>query len=145
LKVPAQVTHAALVRVSLKAWLVSLGASEDQTFAILLAVNEAVANAIQHAHNPMPPTVAVSTRHEDGMVEVAVRDHGAWSKDAREGYVAAGMSLMAALMDNVNVLSDHRGTTVLLTRRLQTSHERAQVGERRGAATPATEPETSSS
>ena len=130
LRVPAQPTKAVVVRGALKVWLARFGASEEQVFAILLAVSEAFANAVEHPRDPSSTTVDIAARYDNGMVEVFVRDYGGWRQEPSDGHRSAGLLLMGAFMDSVKVHSDHRGTIVLLKERLQTPYERARVDKR---------------
>jgi anti-sigma regulatory factor (Ser/Thr protein kinase) len=123
LRVSAQPTNAVVVRGALKVWLATLGASEDRVFAILLAVNEAFANAVEHPRDPISTTVEIAARYDEGMVEVTVRDYGGWKKESSDGHRSAGLLLMEAFTDSVTVHSDHRGTIVLLKERLTGPYE----------------------
>ena len=53
----------------------------------------------------------VAGRLDDGVVDIAVRDYGAW-RPPREGDQGRGLSLMDALMDEVEVTPSPDGTTV---------------------------------
>jgi anti-sigma regulatory factor (Ser/Thr protein kinase) len=125
LRVQAEATNAVVVRTALKVWLSGLPASAEQAFAILLAVNEAFANAVEHPREPTSATVHIAAHYDQGIVEITVRDHGVWRNEARDGHRSAGLLLMAAFMDSVNVHSDHLGTVVMLSQRLEPPYERA--------------------
>jgi anti-sigma regulatory factor (Ser/Thr protein kinase) len=129
LRVPGRATNAVVVRGALKVWLESLRASDEQVFAILLGVNEAFANAVEHPRDPSSTSVDIAARYEGGMVEITVRDHGGWRKEPNEGHRSVGLLLMEAFVDKVTVHSDHRGTFVLLQERLELPYERAPSEE----------------
>jgi anti-sigma regulatory factor (Ser/Thr protein kinase) len=114
-----------LVRGALKVWLSDLAASEEQAFAILLGVDEAFANAVEHPCEPSSTKVDIAARYDDGVVEVAVRDYGGWREEPTEGHRSAGLLLMEAFVDSVTVHSDHRGTVVVLRERLELPYEQA--------------------
>jgi anti-sigma regulatory factor (Ser/Thr protein kinase) len=118
--VPAQ---AALLRAHLRLWLAEQRAGEDEIADILLAANEAFANAITHAHQPRSIAVDVDASVKDGVVEVVVRDHGRWQESRHTGGVGLGLALMHALMDTVELHASQQGTTVRL-RRMLGSHQR---------------------
>lgn len=127
LRLPGQPTNAVVVRGALKVWLAMLNASEEQVFAILLAVNEAFANAIEHPRDPTSTMVDIAAKYAEGMVEVTVRDYGGWRQEPSHGHRSAGLLLMAAFADSVKIHSDHRGTIVLLKERLEAQDERTPV------------------
>jgi anti-sigma regulatory factor (Ser/Thr protein kinase) len=129
LRVPGRATNAVVVRLALRVWLESLTARDEQVFALLIAVNEAFANAVEHPRDPSSTSVDVAARYEGRMVEVTVRDHRGWRKEATEGHRSVGLLLMEAFVDKVTVHSDHRGTFVLLQQRLQLPYERAAAEE----------------
>ena len=56
-------------------------------------------------------------RLQDRVVDITVRDYGAW-RSPREGDHGRGLSLMEALMDEVEVTPTHEGTTVRMRRAL---------------------------
>ncbi len=60
----------------------------------------------------------VAGHFEDGVVDIAVRDYGAW-RPPREGDQGRGLALMRALMGDVDVQPSPEGTTVRLRRRLE--------------------------
>jgi anti-sigma regulatory factor (Ser/Thr protein kinase) len=119
LRVPGRATNAVVVRGALRVWLESLAASDEQVFALLLGVNEAFANAVEHPREPSSTSVDIAARFEGGMVEVTVRDYGGWRREATEVHRSAGLLLMEAFVDRVTIHSDHRGTVVLLQERLE--------------------------
>ena len=111
------------VREQLSRWLTDRGCPDREAAGIVLAVNEAVTNAVQHAYAPPDTAGTVEVRasleqldpfpgHGDGRrVRVRVRDHGRWRPDphdrsddaAEQGY---GLAVMRALMAEVVITAD---------------------------------------
>jgi PAS domain S-box-containing protein len=116
---PAEPLSLAENRRALRVWLGSAGADPDTINDLLVAMNEAVTNAIEHAYRPGE----TGTVHLDadldtsGVLRIAVRDNGRWlhtgSSPAHRG---RGLKLMRALADAVDVVTGTEGTTVRLTR-----------------------------
>jgi anti-sigma regulatory factor (Ser/Thr protein kinase) len=111
------------LRTSLRAWLDEAGVDESTGRDVVLACNEAVANAALHAYEPDGGAVHVHAEIDDGAVVVRVRDEGRWR--ATNGDIRSadergrGFLLMRAVMDDVLVDRGASGTTVVLRRALQ--------------------------
>jgi anti-sigma regulatory factor (Ser/Thr protein kinase) len=118
LRLAATPRQAPLLRAHLRLWLTEQRATEDEIHDILLAANEAFANAITHARQTRPIAVHVDASISDRVVEVVVRDHGRWQESPHTGGVGLGLALMHALADAVEVHATQEGTTVRLRRAL---------------------------
>jgi anti-sigma regulatory factor (Ser/Thr protein kinase) len=105
------------IRQTLRRWLAARGATDAETYDIVVALQEACANAIEHAYGPGPAEFEVRAEYEDGRVIARVRDRGGW-RPPRGRDRGRGIPLMKALMDTVEVRQTDEGTTVVLTRRL---------------------------
>jgi serine phosphatase RsbU (regulator of sigma subunit)/anti-sigma regulatory factor (Ser/Thr protein kinase) len=70
------------LRASVHAWLHEFVADESRRHQIVLAVHEAVANAVEHgsAASGAPATIVVEFALRPGAVEVVVRDNGRWQE-----------------------------------------------------------------
>jgi anti-sigma regulatory factor (Ser/Thr protein kinase) len=112
---PAQPDALASVRHLLRRWLRHHGATDDETYDITVAVQEACANAVEHAYAPGPEAFEVEAVQAEGAVEVTVRDRGQWRR-ARGTHRGRGMPMMEALMDSVHVQHTAEGTAVVLRR-----------------------------
>ncbi|WP_345381634.1 ATP-binding protein [Pseudonocardia yuanmonensis] len=119
LRLPAVLETLGLVRTGLRRWLALLEWPEDAALDILLAVNEAVSNSVEHAFPPAGSpdgTVEVAAEVEDGdrveggrRLRVHVRDTGRWlPRPDLEPYVnrRRGLPMMVAVMAEVRI---HRG------------------------------------
>jgi anti-sigma regulatory factor (Ser/Thr protein kinase) len=118
LRLAARPSQAALLRAHLRIWLAEQHSADDEILDILLAANEAFANAITHARQPRSIAVHVDAGINDGVVEVVVRDHGRWQESRHTGGAGLGLTLMHALMDTVELHATQEGTTVRLRRAL---------------------------
>jgi GAF domain-containing protein/anti-sigma regulatory factor (Ser/Thr protein kinase) len=105
------------VRMVLRRWLRSRGASEDEAYDILVASQEACANAVEHAYGPGMRSFELDARCDAGLVTVTVRDHGHW-RPPRGTNRGRGLPMMEALMERVEVTHTDEGTVVVLKRTL---------------------------
>ncbi len=94
-----------------------MGASEDDTADLLIAVGEAVANSIEHAYGPQGGKVELRLEATDREVEIGIRDTGTW-RSPRGAHRGRGTQLMRQLCDEVIVDHDQTGTRVVLRKRL---------------------------
>jgi PAS domain S-box-containing protein len=117
-KLPAEPDSLASMRALLRRWLRPVAGSDQEVTELLTACGEAATNAIEHSGAGEP--FEISGRLDGLSVEVTVRDRGAW-RAPREGDHGRGLSLMRALMDNVDVMPSSEGTTVRLQRTMSGS------------------------
>jgi GAF domain-containing protein/anti-sigma regulatory factor (Ser/Thr protein kinase) len=101
------------IRYLLRRWLMNRGASEPRAYDIIVAAQEACANAIEHAYGPGLAEFEVDLRWEDGRVTITVTDHGQWRPPRGENR-GRGLPLMHTLMDEVDVRHTDGGTSVTL-------------------------------
>jgi GAF domain-containing protein/anti-sigma regulatory factor (Ser/Thr protein kinase) len=114
---PAEKSALAGVRRVLRRWLLAHGASEDETFDITVASQEACANAVEHAYGPGRRSFSLEATLEGGRVRVTVHDDGQW-RPPRGTHRGRGLPLMRALMETVDVQQSEAGTMVVLERTL---------------------------
>ncbi|QIV81675.1 ATP-binding protein [Mycolicibacterium frederiksbergense] len=121
--VVATMVHAVQIRDDFAAWLArSLSVDAEKTSDIVLAVNEALANAAEHAYldSPEPGPMHVRADHDPQLATLTVwiTDEGRWR--AKEPATAPnpargrGLILMRALTDSAAVDSTATGTEVRL-------------------------------
>ena len=115
---PAEAGQLVLLRHMLERWLVEAGASDDETYDIVVACSEAATNAIEHAYGPGRADFRVACDLRDGLVTIVVRDWGQW-REARGQDRGRGLGLMEGLMDEAEVTRGDQGTEVRLRRRLR--------------------------
>jgi GAF domain-containing protein/anti-sigma regulatory factor (Ser/Thr protein kinase) len=114
---PAEPESLASMRPLLRRWLGRWGAGSDELYDIVVAVQEASANAIEHAYGPGGATFDMEASHEAGAITVVVRDRGRW-RAPRGTHRGRGLAMMRALMESVDVQQAEQGTTVVLRRTL---------------------------
>jgi anti-sigma regulatory factor (Ser/Thr protein kinase) len=120
-RVFADVIHArseeiGAARRRLRAWLGDAGVASESGEEILLAVGEAVANAVEHGSADESHVVRIEAAAEDDELVISVSDTGQW-QTGLEGFFTGrgrGHMLMRALADGIDVESDHDGTIVTL-------------------------------
>jgi GAF domain-containing protein/anti-sigma regulatory factor (Ser/Thr protein kinase) len=121
LRFPAEPRALAPMRSSLRSWLEGQGARDHEIFDILVAVNEACSNAIEHPVGRERPDVLLEAELADSAVAIAIRDYGRWRAPGPRGDRGRGLEFMDALMEDVEVRRSADGTTVHLTRKLEGS------------------------
>ncbi|GLZ34676.1 hypothetical protein Lesp02_68630 [Lentzea sp. NBRC 105346] len=116
LELPARSGQVAVVRRRMAAWLDDAGLDEDAVANLVLAVSEAVSNAVEHAYEgPTTGTVRVRGEVTDSTVCVAVSDFGRWRVPPAElTSRGRGLLLMRENVDQVLVDRSPAGTTVTL-------------------------------
>jgi len=100
-------------RKRLRGWLATAGMGTQQAHDVLVAVSEAVANAVEHAYRDGEGTVEIAAQASQDSVEVTVTDTGRW-REPRGSHRGRGLVLMNALMDEVEFHTDEGGTIVQL-------------------------------
>lgn len=105
------------MRPLLRRWLDHWGADADEIYDITVAVQEASANAVEHAYAPGVATFDLDALYEGGLITFVIRDRGRW-RAPRGVNRGRGLPMMEALMDEVHVDRGEAGTEVVLRRRL---------------------------
>ncbi|MGC2655591.1 MAG: SpoIIE family protein phosphatase, partial [Mycobacterium sp.] len=118
---PAHVSQLDRVRTALRSWLTKSRVGSNQAYDVLIAAGEAVANAIEHGHRHSPEgTVSLRATALADQVQLTITDTGSWKPpeaptDSRRG---RGITLMRALMHDVDIQPHTAGTTVHLSARI---------------------------
>jgi PAS domain S-box-containing protein len=102
------------VRHQLAAWLGSAGVPESLAADIVLVVNEACSNSVEHAYRGREPgTMRIEATRDGPHIHVQVTDSGSWkTPPANPGTRGRGLLLMRALSDGVELDGTAEGTTV---------------------------------
>lgn len=109
----------ALVRSTLRRLGGSIGLTSDQEFSLLVAVGEAIANAVEHAYGDVEPgLVEIKTRYADNRFVVQIDDYGRWRPFQKREERGRGIPLMHALVDGVQIKSTQTNTSITLTMNL---------------------------
>jgi len=122
---PADPAQLSVIRRELGNWLAPLALSDDETADVVLAVDEAAANAVRHAYGPdTSGVVELTLWTEPGTLCVEVVDHGSWRPPVApvpvpsSGDSGRGIPLMSTMADAVLIHYDARGSRVLLRHRV---------------------------
>ena len=117
LELPAEPSVLARVRRLMRRWLRERGADEAAIIEITLAVNEACANAIEHAYSPQAASFQLTAGVLGDEVMIAVRDTGHW-RPPRGSDRGRGLTIIETAMDEVEVNPTTDGTELVMRRRL---------------------------
>jgi|SRR2546423_566922 anti-sigma regulatory factor (Ser/Thr protein kinase) len=110
LELPADPIVISVARQQVRRWLAGLSWPPGQLEDIVLAVSEAVTNAVKHAYLDQPPGMVEirggveATPGGQRRVTIIVRDHGRWrSAPPDDQHRHRGIGLMRACMDTVTI------------------------------------------
>jgi anti-sigma regulatory factor (Ser/Thr protein kinase) len=121
MRMPAEPIALRSVRRSLGRWLDQCEAGKAESYEIILACNEAFANAIEHAYGPGDGWVEMMATLLEDQVSITVLDYGRW-REPRGANRGRGLTLIESVMDSVEITKDpERGTRVQMMRKLQRS------------------------
>jgi serine/threonine-protein kinase RsbW len=80
---------------------------------VVLVVEEALANAIEHAYRHVPDnTISLTVAHGRTGVRIRVRDHGDWKEPAADGVRGHGLRMIGAVADEVDLAVTDAHTTL---------------------------------
>ncbi len=119
LRLDANANVLSRMRRDLRRWLRKHGADDTEVAEITIAVSEACANAIEHAYSPSPARFNLEASVVDSVVTIAVIDQGHWRAPRGESR-GRGLTIVDAAMDNVEIITDDRGTVVWMWRKIGT-------------------------
>ncbi len=110
------------IRRQLAAWLDDAGVSEERVADIVLAVNEAVANSIEHGYQGRKPgKIRLKGDNDGARVRIKIIDKGSWKPAATDpGVRGRGLLLIRAVSDWLEMDCTPKGTTVDMTFSLNT-------------------------
>jgi anti-sigma regulatory factor (Ser/Thr protein kinase) len=117
-RLQARPSSAVLLRRRLEEWLASQGVSERELFDVLLAASEAFANAVEHPQRPAAAVVDVEATVDGAVLELTIRDYGAWRNERERAEGGLGFPIMWTVMQDVEIDSQSEGSTIRLRRRL---------------------------
>jgi anti-sigma regulatory factor (Ser/Thr protein kinase) len=102
------------LRSDFRDWLAVTRAPASDQAAILLAVHEAAANAIEHSGSGGP--VAIGATLEDGSIVAEVSDTGSWKTVGPSDERGRGLALIAGLVSQLEITPRPGGTSVRMVR-----------------------------
>jgi anti-sigma regulatory factor (Ser/Thr protein kinase) len=115
---PATPTSIREARGVVRRWLERRGMTPDASFDLVLAADEACANAVEHGSRGPDDAVELTMfADDDGAVVITVSDQGRWVPRVPRPHRGQGFVLMKALMSSVEVEASDDGTRVRLRRR----------------------------
>lgn len=102
------------LRHQLAGWLNDAGVREERVADIVLAVNEAVANSIEHGyHGRKPGKIRLKGENDGARVRIKITDKGSWKPAATDpGVRGRGLLLIRAVSDWLEMDCTPKGTTV---------------------------------
>jgi serine/threonine-protein kinase RsbW len=100
-----------------RSWLDAVGAEDADD--VVLAVHEAVANAVEHAGLSASEVITVEAEVIDDVLRVLVRDSGRWRQPPVDGTRGRGLVIMRTVMDRVQFEHLREGTSIEMSRRLR--------------------------
>jgi anti-sigma regulatory factor (Ser/Thr protein kinase) len=123
IRLPAIPASLSVIRARLRTWLPTTQVTPSAAAEVLLAVGEAVSNAVEHAVRGTAGDVEVevTARATTTGLALTVKDNGRWhaprtsERSAQRGH---GSRLMNALVDTVTVTPTPQGTTVEMRKEL---------------------------
>jgi serine phosphatase RsbU (regulator of sigma subunit)/anti-sigma regulatory factor (Ser/Thr protein kinase) len=118
IELPAESGDVRELRRRVRGWLAERGVDSDRRADAVLALNEAVVNAIEHGHRDVRGTITIQLRHRTDRLEITVDDQGTWREPVADDTRGRGIQLMRGLMDRAEIQQSAGGTTVLLEQRL---------------------------
>jgi anti-sigma regulatory factor (Ser/Thr protein kinase) len=111
---PDLLTH---TRRALRRWLRERGADPTTVMEVTIAVNEACANAIEHAYSPRPETFELVADETGGRVRITIRDRGRW-RPPHDRNRGRGLKIIEEAMDELEVRRTAEGTEIVMLRDL---------------------------
>ena len=115
-QVPADPNAVRLLRQRMRAWVEDVDLETDLAESVVLLVDEAVTNAVEHAcpDTDCHVTLIAGPRACGGGVAVLVTDNGLWQEITAPGYRGRGIALMGELSEPSNIEATSNGTAVRL-------------------------------
>jgi anti-anti-sigma factor len=122
LELAAEPSRLGTARGEVARWLTTLGADGDTIYEMQLAVSEALANAIEHAHTDDGGEGRVRldvALLPSGRLQCCITDDGHWSEPTlSEPTRGRGLALIRAVSDDLTIRRGLPGTEVTFERRL---------------------------
>ncbi len=114
-RVPVRYEALSGARARVRGWLEGAGVAADVVDDLVIAVGEALANAVEHAAGDPDEPLELECRFEDGDAVISVRDNGRWRPPVPTANRGYGLRMISALTHEAALGHDHG--TVLTMRR----------------------------
>lgn len=117
LPVSASADQLTTIRLRITEWARRLGVVPERTQDIVLAVDEAATNAIEHAYPRRSGTFTLFAAFDrpSRVLRVVVSDTGDWRPPPHDpGFRGRGLKMMKSLADLFELCHTPRGTTIVL-------------------------------
>lgn len=119
LRLPARPEVLPVVRATAHSWLTSAGVAPPVARDLVLAINEACANAVEHSGARRSNCVEVDGEVDGSELVLQVRDYGSWRNPCAPGDRGRGLLIIRALVDDLDVVRSEDGTELRFTRRVR--------------------------
>ncbi len=108
------------IRHTVTGWLQATGIEEELVADVVLAVDEACANSIEHAYRDTEPgTLCIAAEISNGTLQVGIVDRGSWKVPCAAPTIRGrGLPLIKAVSTEADFAGTHSGTTVTIMFRL---------------------------
>lgn len=115
-KLTAEPATVRALRQRMRRWVDTVGLDAELAESVVLLVDEAVTNAVEHACPDWECSVELvaGPRACGGGIAVLVSDSGVWQEVGDAGYRGRGVTLMKRLSDRSSIDTDGQGTCVRL-------------------------------
>ena len=102
------------LRRRVRTWLNEIGADEEAAESILLVVDEAVTNAVEHAcpGSTCDVELVVGSRACGPGLAVMVADTGEWQPPGDPGFRGRGLGMIGRIAERSTIETSYEGTTV---------------------------------
>jgi serine/threonine-protein kinase RsbW len=132
IEVPARPDRLAEIRNQLSAWLEPIALPDMMAADIVLVVNEACSNCIEHAYRDVDiGSIRVEAQVDGTQICVVVSDCGAWRAPSEQSSTRGrGLPIMRAVSRHVEFDTAETGTTVRMRFSLDEPDESQEVGKR---------------
>jgi anti-sigma regulatory factor (Ser/Thr protein kinase) len=123
MSIPADARLLATVRTWADAAAAEFGFGADERYAVVLAVSEAVANAIQHGSGSRADEVRITLAPNGDELVCDVLDTGVFTASvpgttAQDSESGRGLEIVALTMDTLELRRDGRGSLLRFSKRL---------------------------
>lgn len=123
---PADPEQLVLIRRELHTWLAPLALTGEEIADVVLAVDEAAANAVRHAYDEdesgaveLTLWTEAATTSAPATLCIEIVDHGSWQPPVEAPATGGrGIELMNVMSESVLIHFDDRGSRVLLRHRI---------------------------